>query len=229
MTDLIEFTCPPEDYGVIAEPFPARQSLPKWFKDLPPVSEEGLQNSPDGMTIKRCMPFFDVLATGWIIPVPAEIRVDITDNGQGINTSWKYDKELIASHQGWQVGDSDLGKYPLMKFINFWKIKTPPGISCLFYPPIERDLPFECLPGIVDTDTYDNMVQFPALFHFDDGTHFIKKGTPMVQIIPFQRNKLKGEIRSMTLDEISETEKERRNVLSTNGWYRDERRSKNDR
>ena len=71
-------------------------------------------------------------------------------------------------------------------------IKTPPGYSCLFTAPLNnRDDRFETISGIVDTDIYDNHINFPIILNGDKYPSLettIERGTPYVQIIPFKRN-----------------------------------------
>ena len=91
--------------------------------------------------------------------------------------------------------NSDL---PFHKIQNPWTIKTPPGYSCLFVPPLNNsDDRFSIIPGIVDTDTFNVEVNFPIVMNGDKYPKqelFIKKGTPYVQIIPFKRDNWKMKI-----------------------------------
>jgi hypothetical protein len=82
----IEFLCAPEDRGVIAEPVPARDLLPEWFKRLPPIDRQRLSTTDNALTVKRCMPFLDAMMNGWIIPLAATVRVEIADRGHTVNT-----------------------------------------------------------------------------------------------------------------------------------------------
>ena len=78
------------------------------------------------------------------------------------------------------------------KFINKWLIKTPPGYSCLFVKPMNRiESRFEIIPGVVDTDTFINIINFPFILHKRNEQFLIKKGEPMVQVIPFKRESWK--------------------------------------
>ncbi len=78
---VIEFLCRPEDQGVIAEPLRAVKVLPAWFKQLPGVDKAQLSATNDGLTVKRCMPFLDAMSTGWILPLAATVRLEISDGG----------------------------------------------------------------------------------------------------------------------------------------------------
>lgn len=78
------------------------------------------------------------------------------------------------------------------KWDNAWIVKTPPGWSCLFQHPAWHDqLPFRTLPALVDTDKHDVAVEFPFLLK-RSFTGLIPKGTPMVQVLPFQRQDTKA-------------------------------------
>ena len=94
-----------------------------------------------------------------------------------------------------------------MKFHNPWSVRTPPGWSCLIAPPLNRPSPVvQILSGVV-------------------GVHVIEKGTPLAQVIPFQRHELAGEVRAETQVEAAERERHHRSTLAGAGWYRARSRS----
>ena len=58
---------------------------------------------------------------------------------------------------------------------------------------------FSIIPGIVDTDTFPQEVNFPIIINGDKHPvleTIIKLGTPIVQVIPFKREKWKMIIES---------------------------------
>ena len=108
--------------------------------------------------------------------------------------------EIQDIHQveGWPKLEKNLDG-PIHKFINPWKIKTPPGYSCLFLPVLNNnDSRFEIIPGIVDTDSFPLEINFPFIlngYKYKAPIEFIiKKGTPIVQVFPFKRQKWKMKI-----------------------------------
>ena len=134
------------------------------------------------------MPFFDALATGWIIPVAATVRLEVRDNGQTVEAGWEFDRVMVSYHGAHQAAGNPREPRPPCKFHNYWTIRTPPGWSCLFVPPLNRpNAAFEVLAGIVDTDTYASLIHFPFFASATDGLYVIEKGTPMAQVIPFRR------------------------------------------
>ncbi len=56
---------------------------------------------------------------------------------------------------------------------------------------------FSILPGIVDTDAFENEINFPFILNGDKYPILettIKMGTPYVQVIPFKRDEWKMKI-----------------------------------
>src|SRR5918998_6359758 len=95
---VIEFLCRPEDKGVIAEPVPAKGVLPAWFRQLRGVDKSQLSATNNGLTVKRCPPFLDAMMAGWIIPLAATVRLEISDGGGTGNARWGVDRGLGRTH-----------------------------------------------------------------------------------------------------------------------------------
>jgi hypothetical protein len=135
------------------------------------------------------MPFLDALQTGWILPLAATVRLEVKDGGRTVDAGWEFDKVMVSNHAAFQVAGNPLQPRPPCKFHNYWTVRTPPGWSCLFVPPLNRPEPaFECLAGVVDTDLYPTHIHFPFFATEREGVHVIAKGTPLVQVIPFRRD-----------------------------------------
>lgn len=227
---IIRFRCEPCDMGIIAPPRPAKHDMPDWFRKLPPVAPDLLSVTNNGLTVKRCLPFLDAMTTGWIIPLAATIRMEVTDGGATANCGWDFDRQLVSNHTMGQVEGHPRLPRPPTKFHNFWTIATPPGWSCLFVPPLNRphDL-FEAASGIVDTDTYQGLIHFPFFPTAPEGLHVLPKGTPIVQVIPFRRDASALAMHADIGPETAEDEERRvrihRNVISEEGWYRTQARA----
>jgi len=118
----------------------------------------------------------------------------------------------IERHGWQQVGElCDLKKYDLgrvlLKFANPWVIETPKGWSVQFKNPANNwSNEIQLLEGVVDTDTYHQQVNFPYVWTGSEiGEWIIPKGTPLVQVIPFKREKTKLEVGSYDLEKIAKT------------------------
>lgn len=180
------------------KPVPAKKIIPEWYKNT--QSYLGNEKKPDGnanttATIKKCIPVFDAITSGYIITTYADIFVSrkmVEINSNEVSMSPWYEWPSTESIQFHPIIQASLHpknqNAPYPKFMNPWTIKTPKGYSCLFIPPMHRETPFNILPGVVDTDTYTFPVNFPFVLSNPDFEGLIPAGTPVVQVIPFKRN-----------------------------------------
>jgi hypothetical protein len=166
-------------------------------------------------TIKRCMPVFDSITQGYIITTYTDIFVSqklieygdkehFEKTGETILLDTKtIKKKKLSPTIPWYEWPS-LGPInfhpieqapnhpyengaPYPKLMNPWGIKTPPGYSTMFMAPAHRENIFTIMPGVVDTDTYTVPVNFPMVLTNVKFEGLIPAGTPIAQIVPFQR------------------------------------------
>ena len=172
----------------IEQPQPASKFIPDWYKNM--ESYIGGEKKPSAglgtlATIKRCLPVFDAITSGYIITSPADVYVSIKDGEQYFEWSTL---DLITFHPIEQAPEHPERKpYAYPKWNSPWAIKTPKGYSTLFTQPMHRESVFTILPGIVDTDTYSAPVNFPMVVNDPNFEGLIPKGTPIAQVIPFKR------------------------------------------
>jgi len=220
----IEFSAH-EDYFALKEdyPSPVKLNIPEWFKKL--------NHTILNKTIKGCMPFLDTLTSGYLLKMPQDfyVRHNVDNKNekgeyfkdsfqtfglhemQGllgakyINLNSGFDTHSLKQLEGSPFVEKNKN-LPFYKILNPWKIKTPKGYSCLFVPPLNNaDDRFSIIPGIVDTDTFPNEINFPIILNGDKYSILedtIKKGTPYVQIIPFKRDSWKMNIKPRKQKEI---------------------------
>jgi hypothetical protein len=222
---VIEFTTH-EDYFKCNEDFPVpiKLNIPEWFKKL--------KTSEINQTIKSCIPFLDSLTTGYSLKMPQDFyinhNVDSLDNkGEKIKDSFcQFPMHQVQSllfakslnfntfkdtHPTSQLEGSPFieknKNLPFYKILNPWFIKTPPGYSCLFVPPLNNtDDRFSIISAIVDTDTFSREINFPIVINGDKYPVLettIKKGTPYVQVIPFKRDNWKMSIKPKKQNELT--------------------------
>lgn len=169
-------------------PIPAQKNIPEWYKNT--VSYTGNEKKPTGnatttATIKRCMPVFDAITAGYIIVSPADVYVSQKDGAPWYEWS---SQNLVTFHPIEQAPNHPAqNSFSYPKWNNPWAIKTPIGYSCLFVQPFHRESKFTILPGIVDTDTYTSPVNFPFVLNNPTWEGLIPAGTPIAQVIPFER------------------------------------------
>jgi hypothetical protein len=218
----IKFSCDAHLLGVIPNPVSAIKAAPNYFKALKPQSS----NHPSSGTVKRCVPFLDALSAGFVIPMWCDVYILARNGEMSIDFPLNFpQRETLGSHSSVQISKHPLSSKPYgnmpMKWINPWVIETEPGVSCIFTPPLNHmETRFKLFDGVVDTDTYYSNINFPFLWTGGDGEFFITKGTPLVQVIPFRRERHELEVSATDFDK-------RRLVDSTIGTklrnaYRDE-------
>ena len=186
----ITFCCINENLvKVWPHPKPSTRFIPDEYKKLERFRDGDLHEA----TVKTCMPFLDSMTMGYIIPFDQDYVVTPTESDFDV---------VPANREQADFGFHNKGQLPKEwhkstganagKFVNKWLIKTPPGYSCLFVKPMNRLEPrFEIIPGVVDTDNYINTINFPFILHKRNEQFIIKKGEPMVQIVPFKRESWK--------------------------------------
>ena len=204
-------------------PIPTKLNIPDWFKKLNHNDEE--------RTIKGCIPFLETLTSGYLLKMPQDMAIehnfdDVDENGKSFkNTRFRFPLQEFESvlkakfinvnsggdmHGIHQLGECPFVKknkeLPFYKIVNPWKIKTPPGYSCLFVPPLNNyDDRFQVISGIVDTDVFPNEVNFPIILNGDKYPYLktiITKGTPYVQVIPFKRDNWKMKIKKREQSDV---------------------------
>lgn len=204
MTKKIKWTAR-DTYGyeVAERPYPAARAIPDWWKSMTPYIVE--PKNPDGKkvfiqdrnvnaTFKKCTPMLDALTSGYIIPLWADVQVR-QDAEQGPSIFWKTRRNVFEVHGI----SSDLVERPpgygsrVVKFMNQWIPKTPPGYSMMITSPFGyRNLPLQAIPAIIDTDKSTLEPLFP-MWILENFEGIIEKGTPLVQVTPFKRDSWESE------------------------------------
>jgi len=204
MSKNIVFTDMSENGLATLQPIPASSLIPEWLKKTESYIGRKKKVYPNGQTlatIKRCMPVFDAITSGYLLLLPADLYVSQVD-GKPYYSWNSYD--LVQFHISDQASlHPDTSENSVPKFINPWGIKTPKGYSTLFVNPMHRELPFNILPGVVDTDKYTQPVNFPFTLRDEKFEGLIPKGTPIAQVIPFKRDSWEMSIgKEKDLDEM---------------------------
>lgn len=177
-------------------PEPCSKNIPEWYKSTDSFIYEKKFNIVEGQgnqTIKKCIPVFDAMYAGYIIKSYVDVYVKQTD----FFPHYYWPSYSPISFHDVKQADKHPKKseYPYPKWMNPWSIKTDSGYSCLFISPMHQDNNiFTILPGIVDTDSYINPVNFPFTLNDPKFEGLIPAGTPIAQVIPFKRDSFEMKI-----------------------------------
>jgi len=225
---MIRARCHPRLEPLLPKPSQAKAVLPDWFKTMPSEVLADTLGGEEVRTLKHCPPVIDVLSTGVMIPLAADLTV-----AQG-EISWDWDPPILEDARitrapvGLHVPEQatgvpfrlDIGA--VVKFMNFWTLEAEPGFSLLFTHPLNReDLPFRTLSGLVDADTFkDGYVHFPALWTAPDFEGVLPAGTPVAQVFAIPRDGQALEVAVMTEDEAARNAEVQRQLSEERGVYR---------
>ena len=232
MKKLIEFHLihefPNQNY--IIPPVPSKKLLPDWLKKMPTHN----RNNEDVIdpTLKKCVPVIDAMTSGYTILTHMDIILNLTEDNKLkiIYLDEKHKEDMlrhppIEQHGAWQVAGSPFEHMTILKYMNPWRISTPPGYSLMFLPPVNRfELAIIPLVGLVDTDTFKNVVNIPFLHtELTAGGEqiLIPAGTPMCQVVPIQRAEWTEQVTYLDAAEIRAI-KSYRNIMDADrtDWYK---------
>jgi hypothetical protein len=229
-------------------PIPAKQNIPDWYKKI----EKFNYQNPLETTIKACIPVLDSITAGYLLPLPQDMMCQVnfwneslkkivnfihfgqrnefvdkaSERGYGLqNTSNEHPSAQVGGEKSFYAQKNNGGHIP--KIMNPFTIKTPPGYSCLFVPPMHRENDeFQILPAIVDTDSFVDKINFPFVFNLGKKgslNKLYKIGTPYVQVIPFKRESWKMSVKEDNIDQVKVTSLYRMRLIDIykrKYWYK---------
>ena len=189
-------------------PKPAKQFMPKWFKDvsrtLTPEQQyiEGATSSLGVSTVKHCPSFPDYFSLGYILPMWCDSIISYKEETK--NFSWRTSSDMFKwdVHTNSQFLDwtnARLNGTPaqfIFKPSSPWRIITPKGWSVLQLPLFYHfEQNWSIMPGVADTDVVHDIG--PTMLYHGNGTEVqINRGDPLALYIPYERkSKLGIEIR----------------------------------
>jgi len=192
--------------GVCDPPVKSSKYLPQWIQKL------------DGVrTAKKCVPLVEACSEGYIWKTHCDVLFKITKEGIQAETfqdsinfdSVKMGMPFVSKHNFEQAYPENhtldeieklygpLPHHTIFKLSNFFVIETPKGYSCRFKNISNlHNLPLQFFEGVVETDKFYSSINFPFRYTGpkEPHTYMLKKGTPVVQIIPFKREKWKSTV-----------------------------------
>lgn len=181
--------------GIIPVPVPAQKAITDIYRDSKQVMTAPENPYGRTRTVKGCMPFFDAMTEGIAIPMPFDIHFIVEDNKKNVNFQWNYAKNLshdftVDTHhidQHSAVYDGLVFKLPMPYYI-----KTSDDLLALYMPMMNRpDQKITPFSGLVNhgSDGYTAKVNLPSYWTGPDGSHTIRQGEFIAQVIFVPRKK----------------------------------------
>jgi hypothetical protein len=180
------------------QPKPASKFLPEWWKDMPySLDLDKNKHRPETLMARRCPSFPDYFSSGYIIPMWADTVLYYSAK----TTEWKwqcgnatgspFQINFFEPHRFQDYGSTFLHGQrasAIWQFVNPWTVTTSPGYYLLQLPLFfHQQTEFSAFPGMYDAHAADTDKLEIATYKTDEEI-FIKRGTPLVQLIPIKRH-----------------------------------------
>jgi len=181
----------------LINPIASILSLPDWYLKAKKFSSHGVRaHNEDGKspTFKGCISFLDSMSLGYFILSPVDIIVQ--KNGDEVEIEIDHDFNSIFQFRpemkGFNVPDGFYKDH--IALVPQWGVSLPEGYSALYVTPLNRfELPFVITSGVIENDKIFTPGAIP-IFINKNFSGIIKKGTPLIQVIPFKRENWESEI-----------------------------------
>lgn len=229
----IEFVSQVEGLEEIAPPVPAGRHAPNWLRAMSGAIGKGHGLTALGRsfrtasTIKRCPGVVDSLQTGYVIPLWADFHVRYDSTRSELEWSSPSPWARVSLHKPEQFEGTPLADLAnpytmIAKLESPWRIKAPKGYSTYFVDPVyHRDRSdFLVLPGIVDHDTFHVANVFVVWTRYGSGEVMLPRGLPLVQVLPFRREHMQMQVRSMGPGDVRDLRIEEVKMQGLRGYYR---------
>ena len=184
------------------KPILAKSIMPDWWKKMKIFQAVRGKST---QTIRACPAMDDWLKSGWYILANRDMEVLVGQDRDGLSnenfttrdpTNQGYGSPTHPSEQFDNAFDYlKNGKGHVkdaFKMRNAWNIITPTDYSCFYLDPFlfQNDY-FAVWQGVIDTDKFNTNLDNSQIIFYPKVEHSftIPKGTPLVQVIPFKREK----------------------------------------
>jgi hypothetical protein len=193
----------PKLIDVFPEPEPSIKNIPEWYRLQPSYynNDTKVVNGQQQLTIKKCLAVFDAMTSGYLLKCPVDIYIDTTQDNPIFQIAPHFNNlqiPIISYHAKEQVSHYPIDKEKYIDFILrinlVWVVSTPKGYSSLFIAPQHNESsPINAISAIIDTDEFYSAGAFS--FIVEKGYKgIIKRGTPLVQVLPFKRERWNSKI-----------------------------------
>jgi hypothetical protein len=220
--NIIKHAAPNDDLRIIS----SKSTIPDWYKDIKKFgssnNQKDIKSFPAKISLKACVPFFEAMSSGHMIPLSQDIAIEQTDGGPSIT----YNIPFQNSTPPISIRDSHVNVnlptptgYSSLHFAWLTTVvyKIPKGYSALITHPLNRtDLPFFTLSGIIDGEYVVPLGNIPV-FISSTFEGIIPAGTPIAQILLFKTEDWSSEEDKSIIEESLTNSKR---SVSTLGWYR---------
>ena len=200
---------------------PAKDAKPKWFKDQPLMTEDGMNSKlshppqvhtslANELTIAGCPAVRDYYETGYVVKAWCDILITKNDFGEIIVQTPNKDLnpfEFLPVDKLIPNDTTHKFKNPIIRLVSFIEMTTSKGISLLQLSCLDGYPGITIFEGIVPADVYPVELKVPFVFTEDFEEVFIPYGTPLLRLIPMKREIFHREVEEVDYLETSTVSK----------------------
>ena len=170
---------------------PAKNFMPKAFKDMDTFVARRKHMLDSTKTIKSCPGILDYCSAGFVMTAWCDMEINPSIDGQSVSVRYSHSKFKDAHHPPAVIQNFMMHKFGVrmtVKLDNPWSMWTTPGVSLMYLPMYYYDdsRNWEAIPGWIDHDV--GAVSSPLNIMLKEPIPtFIKQGEPIVQMVPIRR------------------------------------------
>jgi hypothetical protein len=194
----ISFITDAENIGAIPHPVPAGECMPNWYKGMSAKMDEANPSYINNQTMKICPGIHDVLKLGYMIPAWCDFYIDLSNPDRGVAFESSTGDDFLdifplSSSRGFTFPE---GHAPIfLKFRSPWRVQSNDNLSVLVtQPKYQFNKLYSVYDGAMDVGPFIADINF--IISAKQGSYIeFKRGDPLVQLIPFETNSFKSEIK----------------------------------
>jgi len=210
-------------------PRPAAQLRPEWWKSVPYMQTEEDRVRIFSGNVRQCPAFPEFLSNGFILPMWADTTLYYDEAANtwnyrcgGKNSAFKiniFTQNQFVDHVDYSYQGSKPAKI-IFQFVNPWYLLLPPGYGVFQMPLFYHSSgDYAVLPGTYEPHVAATDKLEVAVFSGNKEI-FIKKGTPLVQYIPYKKTSIGMGVRDEDeRDKKREAMKITRSLTTFRTWY----------
>jgi hypothetical protein len=216
----VEFVCLFPEIKEIMPITPASKIKFDWIKpaiDDWKKTQEEMKNTPVKLThFARCPGMHKIMREGWILRSWCDFTIKTDGDGKTFQWGspvsqksmdadhiWKWD--YLSHHAESIFGQTDRRNTldTVIKVQSPWIVYVPKGYYLLCMPcPYPDNHSFTAATGFIDGDEGPNFLNVQLYWHELDGITKIPAGTPLAQYMLVKKDKIDGDVRSVTDKDI---------------------------
>lgn len=180
----------------------ASHHIPDWWKRMPQTNynEKFISNES---TLKGCPGFIDLYKQGFMMPLWADLAIDVKDG----KYQWQFSDfsthaEVHNSHQWGAFADES--KYGHIKILSPWRIKTKKDLSWLMLAPFWNDklqTNYSIVPGVLNFK-YQHENNINIFISMNENNFIIPNNHPLYHLIPLTQDKVELKYHLVSEEEL---------------------------